>query len=57
MRKMDFYWASNKDWYYRDEHFNPHIKSTAPKEAKESFQHYLEQLKKSEEAMKNGAED
>ena len=48
MRKLDFYWMTNQDWYYRKENGACVLKDTAPKEAKESYARYLEQCKRAE---------
>ena len=45
------YWMSNKNWYHF-EGLKPVINDDAPEEAKESYKHYLEQVK---EAKKRGA--
>ncbi len=45
MRKLDYFWATNKDWWTRDENYEMIIKPDAPKEAQESYKRYLEQLK------------
>lgn len=44
MRKFDVYWKSNKEWYEYDG-LVPKLKEDAPKEAQESFEHYLQQKK------------
>ena len=48
MRKFDYYWQSNRDWFYRKENGACVLKETAPPEAKKSYEHYLEQTKKAE---------
>ncbi len=45
MKKLDFYWRTNKEWYYLTENGVYVVKPDAPKEAQESYKHYLEQLK------------
>lgn len=45
MRKLDYYWATNRDWWEWKKNGWREIKPDAPKEAQESFKHYLEQLK------------
>ena len=45
MKKLDSYWASNKDWYEWTENGERIIKPTAPLEAKKSYKRYLEQMK------------
>ena len=54
MRKLDFYWKTNKEWYYRKENGTCVLKDTAPKEAKESYERYLKQV---EQAEKEGYMD
>ena len=52
IRKYDFYWESNDEWYYvKDGKF--FICEDAPKEAKDSYKHYLEQCKEVAEYAKN----
>ena len=45
MKKLDYYWRSNPDWWHWDENMFPVVNDDAPEEAKESYKHYLEQLK------------
>lgn len=46
MKRLDYYWRSNKEWYHWDEEKAHYIvNNDAPDEAKESYNHYLEQLK------------
>lgn len=45
MRKLDFFWRSNKEWYHITEDGHFVINADAPKEAQESYKHYLEQHK------------
>lgn len=54
MRKMDFYWMSNKDWYHRNENLVPVLNDNAPPEAQESYKHYLEQCKRAQEEIDAG---
>jgi len=45
MRRMDMYWLTNPNWWYiKDMEY--YIREDAPKEAKESFARYQEQLEK-----------
>ena len=44
MTTLDFYWQSNKDWYHL-EGFDVVLNDDAPQEAKDSYEHYLQQLK------------
>lgn len=46
MRKLDYFWKSNKDWWYRDKNYVARLKDSAPPEAQESYKHYLEQIKR-----------
>ena len=52
MRKFDYFWRSDKSWYYRKENGACVLKDDAPPEAKESYQHYLEQTRRASEEMK-----
>ena len=54
MTKMDYYWRTNPDWYYFDDEGRRRIKPDAPKEAKESFKRYCEQMKRYKEYIKKG---
>lgn len=49
MKKYEWYWHSNKDWYFRRDDGVQVVRDDAPEEAKRSYQIYLEQIK-SEEA-------
>ena len=50
-RKYDTYRESAKDWYYvKDGRFI--VREDAPKEAQDSYKHYLEQLKETYEYAK-----
>ncbi len=48
MKAVDLYWMSNPDWYgfADDEVGTPYLTEKATPEAKESYEHYLEQKKK-----------
>lgn len=50
MRKLEYYWKTNRAWYDYDENLNVYIKDDAPQEAKDSFKKYLEQKKATEAA-------
>ncbi len=50
MRKLDLFWLSNEEWIYQVETGAFLLKDDAPKEAQESYKHYLEQ-KKSERGI------
>ena len=52
MRKLDYYWKSNKEWYYRKENGVCVIKDDAPPEAQKSYKHYLEQIEHASNRMK-----
>ena len=45
MKRIDFYWMSNRDWVYQLENGSFVLKSDAPPEAQESYKRYLEQIK------------
>lgn len=51
MTKLDYYWLSNKEWSHRMPNGERVINDDAPKEAKESYERYLQQSK---EAAKRG---
>lgn len=44
-KALDFYWKTNRDWWHV-EGFERVINEDAPKEAKESYNHYLKQRKR-----------
>ena len=46
MRKLDFFWKTNKSWYERLESGACVIKPDAPPEAQESYKRYQEQCKR-----------
>ena len=43
--KLDLRLASNPDWWERNENYAKVLKPNAPKEAQDSYQHFLEQCK------------
>ena len=45
MEKLDLRLASNPDWWERNENYAKVLKPNAPKEAQDSYQHFLEQCK------------
>ncbi len=49
MRVYDFYWPSNTSWYHYDETDYPVINDDAPEKAKQSYAHFLQQVKEDEE--------
>ena len=58
MRKFDYFWRSDKSWYYRTENGVCVLKDDAPPEAQESYRHYLEQNHRAtEDANKHGYMD
>lgn len=44
MKILDFYWSLNTDWWEWKPNGMRVIKPDAPKEAQESYKHYLEQI-------------
>ena len=48
MTKFDYYWRSNKDWYYLTKNGDFVVREDAPEEAQESYRHYLQQKKERE---------
>ena len=49
MTKYDYYWASKDEWCYFTADGVLKVRADAPKEAQESYRHYLEQKKRREE--------
>ena len=50
MKRLDLRWMDNEDWYtYEDG--DAVLKDTAPKEARESYERYLEQIRKNPDAV------
>ena len=45
MEKLDLRLASNPDWWERNGNYAKVLKPNAPKEAQDSYQHFLEQCK------------
>lgn len=43
MKRLDFFWTSNPDWWEWKSNGTRIIKLDAPPEAQESYKHYLEQ--------------
>ena len=43
MTKLDYYWASNEEWYHLNENMHFVVNDDAPEEAKKSYQNYLRQ--------------
>ncbi len=58
MRKFDYHWMDHDEWYRYNENGFYELKPDAPTEARESYQHYLEQVQSAQEdAQKNGYMD
>lgn len=53
MKKLDYYWATNRDWV-SFEGCVVTLKPDAPKEAQDSYKHYLEQCRKFDEIYGEG---
>lgn len=55
MTNLDLYWRSDRSWYHFEEieedFLVPVINDDAPEEAKLSYKNYLEQKKRSNEAV------
>ena len=45
MKKLDLRGTSNPDWWERNENYAKVLIPNAPKEAQDSYQHFLEQCK------------
>lgn len=43
MRKFDYFWQSNKDWYHMNDNYIFVVNDDAPPEAQKSYKHYLKQ--------------
>ena len=54
MKRLDLYWTTNPDWWERKENYVKVLKPDAPKEAQESYKHYLEQCKYYDEIYGKG---
>ncbi len=54
MKKLDFYWATNPDWWVRLASGVREIRPDAPQEAQDSYKHYLEQCRKFDEIYGEG---
>ena len=50
MRKYDYHWMSNKDWYHMKDNGVCVVNDDAPAEAKESYANYLEQKRNHEKS-------
>ncbi len=44
MTKYEWYWLSNRDWYFRRDDGVAVIRDDAPEEAKKSYRIFLDQL-------------
>jgi len=51
MTKLDYYWASDENWYHLDENMRFVINDDAPEEAKKSYENYLKQKKRLKENL------
>ena len=54
MEKLDLRLVSNPDWWERNENYAKVLKPNAPKEAQDSYEHYLEQCKYYDEIYGKG---
>lgn len=54
MRKYDYYWQSNENWYHMTENYEFVVNEDAPPEAQKSYQHYLEQCKEVDKRVTAG---
>ncbi len=54
MKKLDFYWAANPDWWEWESNGNRVVRPDAPQEAQDSYKHYLEQCRKFDEIYGEG---
>lgn len=53
MRKMNIKWFENPNWWHYNEYGLFEINDDAPKEAKESFERYIEQCEAKRIEMEN----
>ena len=44
-KKLDLFWRSKREWWHA-EGYKPVVNDDAPLEAKKSYEHYLQQMKK-----------
>lgn len=44
------FWKTNPDWYDYDENEQPYLTESAPEEAKESFENYLELIERQKDS-------
>lgn len=51
MRKYDYHWKDNDDWYQYNERGFFEVRSDAPEEAKESYRRYLSQKERASKDM------
>lgn len=51
MTKLDYYWASNENWYHLDKNMRFVINDDAPEKAKKSYENYLKQKKELNEKL------
>ena len=54
MRKFDFHWMDNEDWFHQIENGSFVVNDDAPPEAQESYKRYLEQSEYAEQRVKEG---
>ncbi len=54
MRKYDYFWMTNEEWYHTDEYGNDIVNDDAPKEAKESYERYRKQKAYAAERVRKG---
>ena len=54
MRKFDFHWMDNEDWFHQIENGSFVVNDDAPPEAQESYKRYLEQSEYAEQMVKEG---
>lgn len=55
MRKYDYFWLTERDWWHWDEATGERIlNDDAPEEAKKSYAHYLEQCEQVASEIRSG---
>ncbi len=54
MRKLDYYWMSNENWFHQQDNGAFVVNHDAPPEAQESYKNYIEQVERSEKSVEKG---
>lgn len=54
MRKFDYHWMDDENWFHQLENGVFVVNDDAPPEAQESYKHYLEQKERAERMVEEG---